>query len=157
MKPSAHFCWNKVKCPPYGRDTWILTGYDIHLVCSSTEINCTASDFMKWPIDVFATTQYIMAVCSMNCWGGGVLYLTGSIGVVELDLTARVAKLHTKDHFLFFCLFVIFHTFIFFVLQYQECLIYQPNLALILGTPVSLMTHSQRYLLFIRRFNPVCK
>jgi len=89
--------------------------------------------------------------------GGGVLYLTGSIGVVELDLTARVAKLHTKDHFLFFCLFVIFHTFIFFVLQYQECLIYQPNLALILGTPVSLMTHSQRYLLFIRRFNPVCK
>ena len=57
-------------------------------VCISTETNCTVSHFMKWPIDVFATAQYITAICSMNCWERGVLYRTGSIGVVELDLTA---------------------------------------------------------------------
>ena len=42
-------------------------------VCSNTETNCTVSDFMKWPIDVFATAQYITAVGSMNCLGGGAL------------------------------------------------------------------------------------
>jgi len=51
----------------------MLTGFDTKLLRSSKERNCTASDFMKWPKDMFATAQYIAAVCSMNfcCVGGG--------------------------------------------------------------------------------------
>jgi len=51
----------------------MLTGFDTKLLRSSKERNCTASEFMKWPKDMFATAQYIAAVCSMNfcCVGGG--------------------------------------------------------------------------------------
>ena len=68
MKTSVHPQEETLKC-------W--TAYDTQFVCSNTETNCTASHFMKWPIDVFATAQYITAVCSMNCWGGGGAFSNG--------------------------------------------------------------------------------
>jgi len=43
---------------PRGVDTYRLTGYDINLVCGSREINRTASDFMKWPADVYRRVSY---------------------------------------------------------------------------------------------------
>jgi len=39
----------------------------------------------------------------------------GSIGVVELDLIARVAKLHAKDHFPLSASSQYLHTFIHFL------------------------------------------
>ena len=114
---------------------------------------------LRLPTDVFPTTKFTTAICSLSCWslGEGCIIERRVSEGAEMVFPSCVATLHAKSHFSLPACPHYLHTFIHFVWQYQECRTCQPNLARILKVLVSVMTHSRWHKLLIRKFNLSCK